>query len=329
MPTIPDQIIGHEKVQGELLSDIAHGNVSHAYLFVGPPHLGKFTVARWFAWRILADRKSPEDVSTIKDQVERLIHPDLLSLDALWIKDISEDWNVIGQSSNVTQQHRAKADSPPKTDTIGIDDVRSLHSRLFETGSSPHLCCVVRSIERMQTPAATAFLKLLEEPPPRVVFILTAESEHAVLPTVASRTRVIRFHPVPQSGMLPLLQGRGSDDESFALHLSQGAPGTLIRLLGDPDTLRSKRQLHSQAKQFWQTGSLPERLAWILSFSDAKKDTSELLLHLGLTLREHPETEKREAMMRAYMALVTGLKTNAHRGLLLERFALAAHPASC
>ncbi|MSR67603.1 hypothetical protein EXS65_02135, partial [Candidatus Peribacteria bacterium] len=85
MPSLPDRIIGHEKICGELLADIAHDNVSHAYLFTGPKHLGKFTVARWFALRILADGKPPEELEHIKDQVERLIHPDLLCLDKLWI----------------------------------------------------------------------------------------------------------------------------------------------------------------------------------------------------------------------------------------------------
>ncbi len=329
MPTIPDQIIGHTQVQGQLLADIAHGNISHAYLFIGPPHLGKSTVARWFMWRILADGKPPEELRSIKDSVERLIHPDLLSLDALWMKDVQEDWSIIGQSSNVSQQHRAKASQPPKTDTIGIDDVRLLQGRLFETGSSDHLCCFIRSIERMQTPAATAFLKILEEPPPRVVFILTAESEHALLPTIISRTRVLHFHPLPQSELRPLLQADEGDDEAFALHLSQGAPGAFLRLIGDPDTLRAKRQLHGEAKRFWQARSLLEHLSCVTAYADAKKDIDELLLHLGLTLREFPEDSKRPAMMHAYMQLLSGLRTNAHRGLLLERFALAVHSLRC
>lgn len=329
MPTIPDQIIGHTQVQGQLLSDIAHGNISHAYLFIGPPHLGKSTVARWFMWRILADGKPSEELRSIKDSVERLIHPDLLSLDALWVKDVQEDWSIIGQSSNVSQQHRAKANPAPKTDTIGIDDVRLLQGRLFETGSSSHLCCFIRSIERMQAPAATAFLKILEEPPPRVVFILTAESEHALLPTIVSRARLLRFHPLPQSELRSLLKAGGGDDEAFALHLAQGAPGAFMRLIDDPDALRAKRQLHSEAKRFWQARSLLEHLSCIMPYADAKKDIDELLWHLGLTLREFPEDAKRPAMMHAYMQLLSGLRTNAHRGLLLERFALATHSFRC
>lgn len=322
MPPIPDPIVGHEKQCGQLLSDIASRNISHAYLFVGSPHLGKFTIARWFAWRILMDGVPADEGQRIRTLVERLIHPDLLSLDKLWMEGKQDDWNFIGQYSNISQQHRSK-DTPAKTDTIGIKDIEALQSRLYETGLSPHLCCLIRSAERMSQEAANAFLKVLEEPPPRVRFLLTAESEHAVLRTIASRTRIVRFHPLKTDALQPLLCKREDDDAAFALHLAQGAPGALTTLLSNPDTLRARRQLHGQAKQFWQAASLLERLKWILPFSEANRDLSELLFHLGLTLRENPDTQRRGSFMKAYMALIRALQTNAHRGLLLERFALA------
>lgn len=322
MPVIPETLVGHEKERAHLLADIAHRNISHAYLFVGPPHIGKFTIARWFAWRILADSVQPDDVATVKDQVERLIHPDLLSLDMLWMEEAQDDWNVIGQYSNVAQQHRAKG-TPAKTDTIGIKEIEVLQGRLFETGQSPHLCCLIRSAERMSTEAANAFLKVLEDPPPRVVVILTAESEHAVLPTVASRTRVVKFYPLKTEEMKSLLGDRTDDEAAFALHLAQGAPGTLIRLLADPDTLRSRRQLHAQAKQFWSAGTAHERLGWIMEFADGRQDLTELLFHLGIALREHPSDGEKQSFFPAYMELLQGLQTNAHRGLLFERFTLA------
>ena len=322
MPALPKEIIGHSAEQAQLLADIAKDNVSHAYLLTGPKHLGKFTIAKWFAWRILADQKTPEETDAIKDQIERMIHPDFLCLDQLWIEEIQDDWKIIGQYSNVQQQHRSKAPAA-KTDTISIEDVRALQQRLHETGASKRLCCLIRSIDRMQPAAANAFLKVLEEPPPRVAFVLTAESEHSVLPTIASRTRILRFHPVSVADMQPMLAGFDEEEAAFALHLSQGAPGTLRSLLSSPEELRAKRQLHGQAKQFWQARTLHERLQWILPALEKKQDLDELLLHLGLALREHPDVARRQQSQQAYMALIRGLRTNAHRGLLLEQFALA------
>lgn len=328
MASLPDQIIGHEKEIGQLLNDIAKKNVAHAYLFAGPKHLGKFTIARWFALRLLADHLPAAEYTSVKDQTERLIHPDLLVLDELWIEDVNDDWVVIGKSSNAPQQHRSKAPAA-KTDVISIEDIRALSDRMHATGDTPYFCCLIRSAERMQAAAANAFLKLLEEPPPRVVFVLTTESVAQVLPTVLSRTRVMHFKPLKPAELSSLADAE-SDDGSFALHLAGGAPGKLIRLLNDPDTLRANKQLHAQAKQFWQgTSGMTDRLRWLLSLLEEKKGLDEAVLHLGMTLREHPDPASKVRWTRAYFDLLDGLETNAHRALLLERFAMAVAERSC
>lgn len=322
MPPLPDPILGHEKQCGQLLQDIAKNNVSHAYLFSGPKHVGKFSVARWFAWRLLCDGRPPEDAQTLADQIERLIHADFLSLDELWVEELNEDWSRITKTSNIPQQHRSKVPKA-RTDAIGIEEVRLLQERLHETGESKYLCCLIRSVERMQPAAANAFLKVLEEPPKRVIFILTTESESLLLPTLVSRTRTMKFHAVPVAKIRPLVSGVAHDDASLILHLAQGAPGKVIRLRDDPETLRREKQLHSQAKQFWQSRNLAQRFQWISSFIESKAETDDLLLHLGVTLREYPDPGRKPLWTKAYMDLVKGLRTNAHRGLLLQQFALA------
>jgi DNA polymerase-3 subunit delta' len=327
MPPIPD-IVGHEKQLGALLQDIAKRNVAHAYLFTGAPHLGKFTIARWFAWQLLADDGNPSQDAVIRDQIERLIHPDFLSLDALWMEGVQEDWAIIGLSSNVPQQHRMKKPAA-KTDTISIEDVRLLQERLVTTGTSRHYCCLIRRIERMHAEAANAFLKILEEPPARVVFILTTENERSLLPTVVSRTRVVRFSPLQSDVLRPIIHGQDDDDAAFALHLAEGAPGKLVSLLTNPEVLRNAKQLHAQAKQFWQATTSLERLKWLMPFADKRDLLQEILPYLVATLREHPDLGRRAAWGKALTTLTDGLRTNAHRGLLLERFALAVSGETC
>ncbi len=322
MPHIPENIAGHTKQLGALLSDIAKKNVAHAYLFSGPEHIGKTTVARWFAWRLLSDHRPPDQGATIRTQMEKFIQPDFFCLDDLWIQEVNEDWNVIAESSNVPQQHRSK-DTPARSDVIGIDDLRLLFDRLQSTGQSPYTCCIIRGIERMQPAAATSFLKILEEPPARVIFILTTNAPASLLPTILSRTRTLQFSPLPKNDMISLLEGRDDDSAGFALHIARGAPGTLLRLLENPDLLRVSKQLHSQAKQFWQTKSLKDRMSWLLKITEKKQSIDDVLMHLGLTLKEFPDVAKRPALVLAYSVLTRQLKTNAHRGLILERFALA------
>ena len=314
------EIVGHQIQREQLLADIRQGNVTHAYLFSGPRHIGKMSVARWFARELLLQDVPSEKHDRVCGQVEKLVHPDLMVLDQLWIEEICEDWDIIARTSNVPQRHRSK-NPPAKTDVIGIDDVRGLQERLFETGTSTWSCCIIRSMERMQDAAANAFLKILEEPPQGVVFLLTTQELSSLLPTVVSRARVMRFNRLTNPELQPLLEDVSEDDAQFILHLSQGAPGRLINLRDDHDLLREQRLMHSKALSFWKSKVLRERLSLLAPLHQRGEKSKQFLQHLSLALREQfPDASVQN--VAAIIDLSEGLKTNAHRQLLAQKFAL-------
>ena len=314
----PD-ILGHEAARRELQNDLASGNVSHAYLFAGPRHLGKMTLARRFAFQLLSFGADPAATEHIRHDCERLTHPDLFIFDRLWIAEQCEDWSVIAKTSNVPQQEREKRKF--KTDTISIEDIRALQEWLHETAAGRYRCCIIRSAERLQTEAANALLKILEEPPSSLVFVFTTQALSSMLPTIVSRMRVLRFHPLGHRELLPLLAGVSEEDRQFILHLAQGAPGIVHQLTEDPESLRAHRLVHTKAISFWKTKSLKERLQILEPLTERGEESDQLLLHLALALREHaaPTMES----VTALHSLAEGLRTNAHRGLLMRRFALA------
>jgi hypothetical protein len=137
---------------------------------------------------------------------------------------------------------------------------------------------------------------------------------------------VIKFHALKNEQLRPLLEKAESDDASFILHLAQGAPGKAITLLKDADLLRKEKQMHAQASQFWRARTAYDRLPWINAFLEHPEATEGMLLHLGLMLRELPPAARQPKWTRAYVDLVNALSTNAHRGLILQRFALALDP---
>ena len=173
----------------------------------------------------------------------------------------------------------------------------------------------------MSDPAVGAFLKILEEPPERVVFVLTTQEKLDLFPTIVSRTRNLQFSPIPEKILLSAF-GSKNDDAVFAIHLSQGAPGKVIGLLQDPDLLRENRQLHAQARHFWGTASLREKFSWLMELVMSKKEEADILLHLGLTLREQSDLTKKIRWTKEFSRLKGSLQTNAKKELLYERFAL-------
>jgi DNA polymerase III subunit delta' len=318
-PMPQPEIIGHKKQLLQLEEDLATGNLSHAYLFTGPAHIGKTTVARWFARKILLKDAAPENYDQVAHAVDHLFHQDILMLDQLWMEEKMEDWDVIAKSSNIPQQHRAKAGL--KTDSISVDDVREIQNRLYDTGELAHRVAIIRGVERMQDSAANAFLKILEEPPPGRVFILTTDAPSSVLSTIHSRSRVLSFERVGLRDMQDLLPDLAPSDASFILHVSQGAPGLALALRDDPDLLREERLLHTHAIACWEASTLHERLTLLKPLLERGAESERFLFHLALALRDHPTSVRSQE--RALQQLSEALETNAMRALQVQEFAMS------
>lgn len=311
-------ILGHSIQLEQLRQDMLTGNVAHAYLFEGARHLGKFTAAKWFASELLlGDRKGAER-EEVQKKLEKLLSSDLLVLDQLWIEDQMEDFDEIAKHSNVTQEHRKKAKA--RSDTISIDDVRAIQERLYEIPAGQYRCCLIRSVERMQDEAVNALLKILEEPPEGLVFILTTQSMASILPTLISRSRVLRFTRVRDEQMEPLLKGMPEEETRFLLKLAQGAPGVIIRLSRDPDALRTEHGLYADAVGAWHSRGLLQCLQHLRPLQD-KAVTSRFLLHLSLALRDDILTLPPQSGERL-SRLLRGMDTNVNRQMLAQEFAL-------
>lgn len=312
-------IIGHARVLQQLETDLVAQHVSHAYLLCGPPHIGKLTVARWFAEQLLLAVVPDDRREVVSRQLAHLTHPDLLILDELWVED-GPSWEVLARSSNAPQEHREKAGV--KTDVIGIDDVRALQERMQATGELSRRVCIIAGVERMQAEAANALLKTLEEPPPGRVFILTSHGHEQLLPTIVSRCRVLHLAPASHRELLPLLERESEEERDLLLHIAQGAAGVLLRLRDDTDARVAERNVASAAQAFWTTRSLLDRLRALDPLLKRGPEADGLLRHLFLAVRALPPPQ-RVGAARALFDLTRDLETNAHRGLLCARFAQA------
>lgn len=320
MPGQSSPILGHKSQQHDLLLDVQTGNIAHAYLFTGPAHIGKFTVAKWFAEMLLLDSVPSGEQERVIHDIEHLLHPDFLVLDRLWMEETQENMDELAKYTNISQEHRQKAKA--KTDTISIDDVRALQARLHEVPERTYRCCLIRSVERMQAEGVNALLKILEEPPQGTVFLLTAISEDSVLPTLLSRTRRLKFSRLTTRDMVSMVSGLPEEEQQFFLYLAQGAPGIVQRLQKDPDLLRKEQTIATQAAGFWNESKLSNRLSTLSTLHERTEEADRFLLHLCLSLRQLPGSRK-AATLPALRNLLRGLETNVSRQMLCQRFALA------
>ena len=164
-PRKMDQVVGQEPVVRTLRRAIETGRVAHAYLFSGPRGTGKTSTAKVLAMGLnCAEGPTAEPDGTCENC--RAI-----------INNSSLDVVEMDAASN-----------------RGIDEIRDLRDRVNLAPVAGRTKVYIIDEVHMLTPEAfNALLKMLEEPPEHVVFVLATTEKHKVLPTIISRCQSFDF----------------------------------------------------------------------------------------------------------------------------------------
>jgi len=270
--------IGNNDRLLELENDFVNKKTSHAYLFAGPVEVGKFTAAKFFAKLFICKFEACGECDDCK-LIRTNSHPNLTIADILWIEGINEDLEVIAKKSNFNQSHRTKTPKA-KTDTIRIEDLREILSRLNHKNDGWNIF-VIRNIERMNRESTNFFLKTLEEPPKNTVFILTTNSQPLILPTIISRCRVLNFGNVnPQTIDLALQKdfpNLTDVERKRVVGFSMGKPIRAERLAKDPTIFREFKEYFEKLKNLLEKPDNVERLELAEKISLNSKELEKFL----------------------------------------------------
>ena len=218
-------MLGHEWAVDMLHQQVAHGEARHAYLFCGPPGLGRRTLALRLAQALNCTKTIapgiPCGVCRDCKQIEEMRHPDMNVIQA-----VDED----GASK--------------ENGTLKVDQVRAVqHSLSLRPYQAKYRVALFLRFQEANDNAANALLKTLEEAPAHAILLLTADTPEQLLPTIISRCEVLRLRALPISAIESDLLERGVDEERARLlaHISGGRPGYARRLVDDM-TLLEKRE---------------------------------------------------------------------------------------
>jgi DNA polymerase-3 subunit delta' len=293
-------IIGHEKQLNLLEQDISSGNISHAYLLIGPNSIGKYTVAKKIAGILQCENDFCHECSTCI-QIEKGSH-----IDTIEFKDDKE--------------------------SLKIEEVRALVERLNMTGQSKYKIVLLQSVERMTVEASNSFLKILEEPPKNTIFIMTANNIRLILPTVISRVRVVKFEIVSANYLTEKLKtlyaDRTADEITKASLLALGKTGKAIKLMENPEVFSDYMALYHKIKNFIEVKNVADRFAYVEEIveDDSKIDLFFNLLKTVLRtkiLEGDANIERNiDSVLKIYEASVF-LKKNVNSRLVLENLMLS------
>lgn len=269
------RIIGHEKVLERLEKDIENQNIASAYLFVGAEEIGKYRIAKTFC-KILQSGGDFSFDNEVSRQIDKNIHPNVITVDALWQKDKMEKLEIIAKKSNFDQSERKR--KKMSTDIISIDDVHAFTAPLYDKSGYNYKICLIKNLHRMNNSSANAFLKILEEPPRNTIFIMTCTHEHLLLETIISRARVFQFNLVKRGVLEDYFNQNypnlGTEDREEIITMTQGRPSRMVRFLNDRDFLLSERNFFHDIAGLLSGGDMIYRMKYAEKLS--KEDDLEV-----------------------------------------------------
>jgi DNA polymerase-3 subunit delta' len=207
-------ILGQGRALTALRRAVESGRVPHAYLFVGPRGVGKYSTALEFAATLqcLDEAQRPCGVCRSCKLVAKGDHPDLF-------------------------QPKRSGSKLTKNANAGSKETGFLGDIVPMLGYAPVLSAwkvvILDDAHQLTDTAANFLLKTLEEPPSRTIFILVTHAEHLLLDTVRSRCRRLRFAPLTKETLVGILTSRGVDEEQAraVAPLAEGSAGVALELL--------------------------------------------------------------------------------------------------
>ena len=165
-----ENLVGNEKVKEYLNSTIENKNISHSFMFVGKPGIGKKQFAHQYAEMIMCLQDGKCDGNSVKCD------------------------SCIKFEGNANPDY---AEIIPDGKTLKIEQIRNLQARIVEKPiTSRRKVYVIDDADLMSEESQNCLLKTLEEPPEYAVIILIVSNESRILPTIKSRCVIIKFQPL-------------------------------------------------------------------------------------------------------------------------------------
>lgn len=170
--------------------------------------------------------------------------------------------------------------------SIKIEQIRELKQYVqYGPHESPYLAVIVQKAETMSADAANSFLKLLEEPPPNVFFILETNSIEQLLPTIRSRSQLVQFDPLLPGQVEQILAARYPEQTEAVAYAARLAGGLLPQaelVLQNLDYVKTLTEALSRPLGFVDIAFLAEALS--------KKEKGEVLGYLQIAVQHLRDT---------------------------------------
>lgn len=284
------EVIGHAGIKNRLVRTVKENRISHAQLFLGPSGTGKLAMAIAYAQYInCRDKKQNDSCGICPSCVKyaKLAHPDLHFLyptaktdkiEKPVSLDFVKEWRelLIERKQYITlTDWYTRINIERKQAIINARDCNNLITTLsYKNYEADYKVMIIWMVEKLFHAAAPKILKILEEPPDKTLFILVAEDTESILPTILSRTQIIRIPPIDNDSLLDHFISQGANPQ-LVNDAVRVFPGDLIKvenMIQDGNTDDQYFELFRQWMRLCYQGKMDELIRFV---SDLVKNTRE------------------------------------------------------
>jgi DNA polymerase-3 subunit delta' len=301
-------VVGQQELKKHFISEINSGNVAHARLFYGKTGYGTLPLALSFAAYLFCENKQESDSCGVCPsclKVNKLQHPDLhfsfptVQVDANKSILMLDKWREqVEENPYFSELDWLKRIDPKERNMIisvfeSQEIIKKLSLKAYEGG---YKAMIIWLPESMNTQAANKLLKLLEEPTPKTVFILVAESHESMLRTILSRTQVVRVPKIDDDEMKVFLQNRGKIEAAAIDRVVIQSDGDFIQAMAAydrQDDSEVNRELFIKLMRVSYRKDVIGMLDWAEEISNATKDSQKVFLEYALHM-------VRQSMLKNY-----------------------------
>lgn len=302
-------IVGQTTVKQRLLKSVKDGRIAHAQMLVGPEGTGKLALAIAYAQYISCQNKGENDAcGTCPSchKFQKLIHPDLhfvFPVNETKKSDEGDDdkSGLKGSDAYINEWREVILNNPYITETgwynsIGLDNKQGIISTAegsevikklgFKSFESEYKAMIIWLPERMNHFAANKLLKLIEEPPPKTIFLLVTENPDDIIGTILSRTQIIKVPPIATEEIASALIERFQLTPSKAHDISRVSNGsyqTAQSLVLSSDS-SPFFDLFRDLMRFCYTNNVLGLLKWVETVSRLGRERQKDLINYSLKL---------------------------------------------
>jgi len=221
-------LVGHEEAERSFLDAWRAGRLHHAWLIGGPRGIGKAT----FAYRVARFLLAYPDPAAAPDVQDLTVAPD---------HPVARNVTALSHPDLVVLRRTPGTDKKGPSSVIAIDSVRRALAVFGSTaGAGGYRVCIVDSAEDLNVASANALLKVVEEPPPRSIFLIVSHSPGRVLATIRSRCRKLTLGELTPGDIERVMQRLGPPWDAIdpalrarAAALAQGSVQGALELLDE------------------------------------------------------------------------------------------------